>query len=389
MKNCLTLLLLVCSTFDELADTYVVTPNDDDHLSATVELTLNQALESVTTFGTRSVGGVAPTITDARCTFPTGLTSIEREGLYWKAPKLCSQISWSISFHAVGNRAYELSKQESLYHPKGWWFLNESGSLLRYADQKQAKVCAVFSEYERCTDLLPLTHAPMFLLLGKIERSFDWNTKPIEVYTGFDAKHLGLEHLLSSFRIALEKIDEMTASVRLQDEVPSPLQFVWLSIDAEQGRVGGAAGHRVFLSNYRIDGDTVAEIERTRLLIISGHEYMHMIGVDTGSHWATETLATYYGFKAVASLDFALEVFNQMAGVDHPEAPLIVRGAALWRELDEALVRSTKGQDSLDGLLVLLMGTFESENRLPAEFLNVVAKKIGQPHLETIVSKYF
>lgn len=389
MKNCLTLLLLVCPIFDALADNYVVRPNGDDHLSATVELTLNQALESVTAFGSRSVGGVAPTITDTRCTFPTGLADIEREGLYWKVPKGCSQLSWSIGFHTVGDRSYELSKQESFYHPKGWWFLNESGSLLRYADQKVAMVCALFSESETCTDLPPLTRAPMFLVFGKMERTFDWKAKPIEVYAGFDAKHLGLEHLVSSFRVALEKIDEMTVSVRLQDEVPSPLQFVWLSIDAEKGTVGGAAGHRAFLSNYRIDGDTVAKIEKTRLLIISGHEYMHMIGVDAGSHWATETLATYYGFKAVASLDHALEAFEQMAGVDHPEAPLVVRGAALWRELDEAISQSTKGRDSLDDLLALLTETFESENRLPAEFLNVVAKKIGQPRLETLLSTYF
>lgn len=389
MKTFLTILLVVCAAFDAVADTYVVTPKSDDYLSAIVELTLDQPLERETAFGTRSVGGVASTITDARCSHPTEIAEIEVQRRYWNVPKDCSRISWSIRFHSVGNRAYELSNQESLYHPKGWWFLNESGSLLRYTDQEEAKVCAHFFEAETCTVLPPLNRAPMFLVFGNTERTFDWQGKPIEVYTGLDAKHLGLEQLLSSFTAALKEIDTMTMPVSLRDRESSPLQFVWLSIEADHGRVGGAAGHRAFILNYRIDGDTVAEIERTRLLIISGHEYMHMIGVNAGANWVTETLATYYGFKAVASLDFAWEAFEQMAGVDHPEAPLIVRGAALWRELDDAIVQSTKGQDSLDDLLLLLTGTSESETSLPAEFLNVVAMKIGQPRLDTILSAYF
>ncbi|MGE0623215.1 MAG: hypothetical protein AB7O54_11395 [Pseudomonadales bacterium] len=389
MKYFFVFLLTVWVSFDALADTYVVTPNFDDYLSAVIELTLDHPPESDTTFGTRSVGGVAPTISDASCTYPAGTADVAVQGLYWIVPRDCLQISWSISFCAIRDRTYELSNQESFYHPKGWWYLNESGSLLRYTGQNEATLCALVLESKKCTHLSPLDRAPTFLMFGKPERVFSWQGKTIEVYTGNDAEYLGLEPTMADFAVALERIDAMTASISVPDERSSRLQFVWLGIDSDQNWTGGAAGNGAFLSNFRINGNTVTEVERSRLLIISGHEYVHMIGVNAGSQWVTETLATYYGFKAIGSVPSAQKAFEEMAYVEHPDVPVMVRGAALWRDLDEAITQFTEGQDSLDDLLPLLTDPFESETSLPAEFLSLVAEKIGQSRLDTILSNYF
>jgi hypothetical protein len=370
-----------------LADSYHVVP-DDDPLRATVILSLAAPLQGTTFLRSRSTGGVKSTVDAVACTEPPSAV-VQHHAERWEAPAGCTQLSWSIRFKAVGDASYELSKQESLYHPKEWWFLNESGSLLRYEGQHKASVCGGTGLHQTCTSLPRLNQPPMFLLFGRSDHVYTWKSWAVTVYMDHDAEHFGLGGLIKEFGRALDSLAEMLGSVRQDDDgIRKNLQFAWLGIDSEHQSIGGAAGNNAFIANFMIENNAVSELERTRLLIVSGHEYVHMLGLNAGADWVTESLASYFGYKAVASRPFSAQVLEQMTYPDQPDAPLHARGAALWRDLDISLHNATHGSQSLENFLPMLMQPFSSPTELPGDFVQSVADIIGHSKFDHLVGAY-
>ena len=194
------------------ADIYTIRLQDENPTEAAVQLLLNEPLNEETVFKARSVAGVTSRITRVVCDLPTEAPATRLQDDAWQLPSGCVRLSWSTSFIEAGDRLYELSKQESLYHPKGWWFINESDALLRYGSQRLANVCALAPGDEKCEVLSSLERPPTFLLVGQSARELDGNKTKVEVFTGFDDSYLGLDNMLRSFSTALEKLNTMTAA---------------------------------------------------------------------------------------------------------------------------------------------------------------------------------
>ncbi|TBU77002.1 hypothetical protein DNK10_05555 [Pseudomonas daroniae] len=132
----------------------------------------------------------------------------------------------------------------------------------------------------------------------------------------------------------------------------------------------------------------------------------HLLGLETNALWASESLAHYYGFKSLEKNKDAFQLFDQMTdeidqigllkahrlvaqGEGQYYAQFYAKGAAFWRDVDQALIQATQGKKSLDDYLSLLVnGQFGINGELPAEFLEALVEMIGKDNVDRLHQDY-
>ena len=160
------------------------------------------------------------------------------------------------------------------------------------------------------------------------------------------------------------------------------------------------------MANIAVSERGVISSDRIKYLWVAGHEMAHMLGLGTEVLWASESLAHYYGFKSLGEDKLASQIFKQMVremsqigllkaqqlvgqGEGQHYAQFYVKGAAFWKDLDEAIIGVTRSQKSLDDYLSLLInGRFGTNGELPSEFLQAMVDVIGQEKVNRLLLEY-
>jgi hypothetical protein len=371
---------------------------------ATIRLVLESTLESDTAFSTRQLGD--NTNLGGSICEDTGRALVPM-GMIWLAHAGCSVITWETRFETASLPSFDVSTQTSLYHQSGWWLFSEWGNLLRLQpNAARSEICARTGSTETCRRVPTVNEPPLLMLIGEPSADIVLGESTFRFFSGHLPRSFDVKDLYGSYERQLTYLHSLMAKER-GTSPPSVIDVLVLGIDDAQGVTGGAAGSGSFLANVVVTDGRVNPAERTRLLWLSGHELSHLLGMNTGALWATESLAHYYGFKSLEEVEDASEIFAQM--VENVERMGLLdahervtqrgemqhyglfysRGAAFWRELDEAISAATGDGRSLDEFLPLLLkGEFGVDGALPWEFVESAISSVGPDVIEPIFRDY-
>jgi predicted metalloprotease with PDZ domain len=253
-----------------------------------------------------------------------------------------------------------------------------------------------------------VNNGPEFFVLGPAQPSHRKLGEFDITYCADDAgrvKQLGLEPLHAS---ALNYLSQVVPLPQPAGPADRSLLVVWLGVSETRGGAGGAAGSRSFIANYDL-GSSGNEGRNTALtMMIVAHEQFHQL-VDIAlsdlppqpsAVWFNESLANYFGLKALVAADkskSAKDVWAKFIDterkVDHGLLELNRRyesgdqavynlfysqGATFWHEIDGAIASATGGQRSLDNFLGNLIRTPMTKNgALPISVVEQLRSVVG------------
>ena len=346
----------------------------------------------------------------------------------WLAPPNCKAVTWLVRPKPAQDGQSLASDQASLLIANRWVLLSEPSSFLRLADDKTSSSLKIETRSGQSIGfgataldnahwrVSSTNNAPEFFIIGDVAA----RTRaigPFEVrYVSDDpsrVERLGLESLheraLSYLAEVLPPPPELPANER-------SLLVVWVGVDETKGRAGGSAGSRSFVANY-IFGRPGAEAANTaRSLLILSHEQFHQLAdlvrgaLPPLPGWLSESLAHYYGLKALATamagdttgsiraqfIDPArpvafglLALGRRVTAGDDTAYPLFYsQGATFWAEIDQSLRTNSPEPRSLDSLLPLLLRSrIDDSGALPAEFVGQLRQRLGN-RADEIIGKY-
>lgn len=405
-------------TLNAWADDYAISIDPTNPLIGSVTLTFDAPLSADENLLTRS----PPTGTEieaASCIGPK--VDLIRMGSEWIAPRGCTAVTWSIQFIRVGHGTYPVMKQQNIYHPKGWWLFTEWDSILRREGQTTSSVCVSLgdllrefslSDFEQCRSLPRLDQAPLLFAFGKHDHALSVGGFSFRVYLGFGASLLDHRAALDTFGQQLKYLTEITSGFLPKREPNHPLDIVWLGIDSTLGQSTGAAGYQALAANFVVDVENqeVTPVEQFRLLWISAHEVLHLLGINRNAVWASESLPTYLAFRSfdkLAEQPMANKLFREMAqqavgqiglleanrrvakGEQRYLGAIYTKGAMFWRELDNG-IRSSSGNTKrlTDFFPALFANEFEDNGGLPAEFIEAIRTQIPAFDIHAVLDEY-
>lgn len=386
-----------------LASQYQLLIDDDTPTSASIQLVLDDALESDTHFIARQLN--ESNIENPVCV--TSGTKLLRQDAGWLAREGCSAISWKTAFTEASQPEHDVSAQMNLYYPGEWWLFSEWGNLLRSEREVgESEICAKSGTIRTCRRVPTAEEPPLLMLIGESANRMVFGETSFSFFTGHLPNHFDEADLYESYERQISYLHTVLAEIT-DTPLPSVIDVLLLGIDSAQGVVGGAAGVNSYLTNVAVTDNDVGPSERTRLLWISGHELAHMLGLGTEVLWASESLAHYYGFKSLGDNSHAAELFEQMIksadrmglleahqrvtqkGERQYYPQFYTKGASFWKKVDGAIIAATQDDQSLDNFLPLLInGDFGQNGELPPEFVEVVSKLTGRETIERIVREY-
>ncbi|WP_131190868.1 hypothetical protein [Phytopseudomonas daroniae] len=384
-----------------LASKYELQINNAAPATGTVRLFLESPLRSDTPFITRQLNG--SNIENPVCA--TSNKALLRQDGEWLAPAGCSEIAWSIRFSAATNPDHDVSMQDNLYYPGRWWLFSEWGNLLRLSSNTAESEICTKGHITICRRVPSLKEAPLLMLIGVPENRFIFGKTSFNFFTGHLPSNFNVKNLYRSYDRQVSYLYEIMASINTS-QLPEVIDVLVLGIDSSLGVLGGAAGRDTYLANISVTEQGVNSSERVRHLWIAAHEMAHLLGLETNALWASESLAHYYGFKSLEKNKDAFQLFDQMTdeidqigllkahrlvaqGEGQYYAQFYAKGAAFWRDVDQALIQATQGKKSLDDYLSLLVnGQFGINGELPAEFLEALVEMIGKDNVDRLHQDY-
>lgn len=342
----------------------------------------------------------------------------------WVLPAGCNKVSWGIDVQPVPGAGVDSSEQKSVYfQDKKWWLLSEPTSLLRLDGQaedtlrivgpglQQGAMAASAGQWR-----VPSEGAPEYYAFGNLALSHQ-QLGPFSVdYVADDAAGVARLQLPVLHAKALRYLAAILPPAKSISAKDRHLFVLWLGIDHQKGRAGGAAGHRSFLANY-IKGAENTEASTALTLMILAHEQFHQLAAMSLTHkvksptWAGESLAHYYGLKTLAQSQLPENVLARLRG--HfiqpgkvPEQGLLAlerqyqqgdrsvyslfyaQGATFWAEVDRLLQSASQNKRSLDDFLPLLLAhDFTQAGQLPPSFVSALRQVLGGD-LDTVLVKY-
>lgn len=335
-------------------------------------------------------------------------------------------MSWTVRFVTAQPGKVDASEQKSVYFPRGpWWLLSDPTSLLRLqGDEAPSTLSIVFASTPMpqlgATAIdnggwrVPsLNNAPEFYVFG--------NLKTVEhKVDGFLIRHVA-DNIDRVQRLGLVRAQEaawryLSAITPPPADAPSEdrqLLVIWLGV-RDRDMAGGAAGSRSFVANYFEQSEPMPQ---ALTLTILAHEQQHqLVDMVRGDRpplpvWVGESLAQYYGLKALALSGLGLKAIAAVrsryidsarpvtAGLvewqrrhdkgDPAAYPLFYQqGATFWALLDAAVQKASADKQSLDTFMPqLLTAEFGAGGQLPEAFLALLRSVAGPP-IDEILAKY-
>jgi hypothetical protein len=346
----------------------------------------------------------------------------------WIAESSCREVTWSVGPVVVADGLADVSQQATLlFQQPRWLLLSEPTSLLRLMDVPPAPASRIALQSggaamlgatalgERSWRMPSANDAPEFFVIGDAPaRSRAIGAFEVRYVADNPGRveALGLEALHEK---ALEYLGRLLPPPGLP-AAERTLLVVWIGIDERRGKAGGAAGSRSFVANYLIGKPESARLNTARTLYVLAHEQFHQLaGLVRGPLpslpvWLNESLAAYYGLKALLNAapgkgaesiraEFIapsravaaglLELERRHAAKDASAYPLFYsQGATFWAEVDNALRVHSAGANDLDALIPWLLGMgMEPGARLPAAFVARLRTNLGA-RADELLAKY-
>jgi hypothetical protein len=316
-------------------------------------------------------------------------------------------------------------RQRSLSFDNGRWFLlSEPTSIPRLADATTAGDIASIGP-AKLVGATPVGRDAF--------RIPSQNNAP-EFYV-IDAPHMSQRHVGSLTitdvaddparvaRLGLEArhtvaLDYLSKVIPLRQSTPASersLMIVWIGIAGSREQFSGAAGSRSFLANYLLDDDSSRGTGDAVVTMTMAHEQFHqLVDMLRGNAaplapWLSESLAEYYGLKALTRVDRSeaastlrskfirpdvvpaiglLGLNRAYTGGDHTRYGLFYsQGATFWSLVDRAIESSTAGAQSLDDHVAeLLTMPANADGTLPERFIQRMRGIIGSRMDELLAS---
>lgn len=347
----------------------------------------------------------------------------------WIADRSCREVTWNVGPVVAADGTADVSQQATfLFQQPRWLLLSEPTSLLRLMDVPSAPASSIALQPGAAAMLgaTPLSgrswrvpsanNAPEFFVIGDIPAR-SRTVGAFEVRYVADnpgrVEALGLETLHEK---ALEYLGRLLPPPAPLPVAERTLLVVWVGIDDRRGRVGGASGSRSFVANYVIGKPESARMNTARTLYVLAHEQFHQLAdlvrgpLPPLSVWLNESLAAYYGLKALLKVspgadaesihaEFIspsrsvsaglLELERRHATQDRSAYPLFYsQGATFWAEIDNALRASSAGASDLDAWIPdLLRSGVEPGGRLPGAFVARLRTNLGA-RADELLAKY-
>jgi hypothetical protein len=372
--------------------------------------------------------GLASQVVDPDC---DGVGLVESGDGQWPVPEDCQLLSWVIELDQAVANGVDTSMQRSLvFAEPAWWLLSEPTSLLRISGPDEESILrlkipglpdnhqvAGASLVEEGVWRLPgINQAPEFFAFGELITEHHDIGRLKATYVIDDQarfQRLNLQALHSQALAYLGEVFQLPADLPPEDR---HLLVVWLGIDETLGHAGGAAGSRSFLANY-IDGEEEGlTMNLARTLLILAHEQVHQLhdltwaGGTPGPTWLGESVAHYYGLKALARSGLPDEVVTAAmnAFIDPaspPEAGLLEyqrrysdgdpeayymfysQGATFWSEVDRALLSADPDNGGLDALMPAFVQAPADGAGLPSSFQELLIER-GGAEIEALLVRY-
>ena len=334
-------------------------------------------------------------------------------------PYKCVEVMWTVRAKRVPQAGADVSKQNTLRfsHPS-WFLFSEPTSLLRLEnDNGQSTI--TFKATSRGSSSVGATrvvdgvwripspnNAPEFFALGHLS-STTQNIGRFRVkYVADNGERVDRLGLKAMHERALSYLARALPPSTTTPDADLDLLVMWVGIHERTGRAGGAAGSRSFVANYVFGKPENEHVNAARTLAILAHEQFHQLAdlvrgdMPPLPIWLNESLAQYYGLKALqhaapsssANTVMArfvdplrpissglLELDRRHAAHDPRAYPLIYeQGATFWSEIDLAISSATNGSGSLDDLVSeLLRSDLPDGGQLPESFVSKLRERIG------------
>jgi hypothetical protein len=397
----LSLVLALASTGQPLASRYELLLDNSTPTSGSIRLILDGPLRSDTHLTGRELEGSS--IDNPICV--TSGKSLLRQNSGWLAPAGCSEIAWNIEFNETVRPEHDVSVQKNLYYSGKWRLFSEWGNLLRPASGvAESEICTKGS-ITVCRRVPLLHEPPLLMLIGEPDKRVILGKTSFNFFTGHLPNGFDVEDLYESYDRQVSYLHKAIGATSTSPP-PEAIDVLVLGIRSSLNVVGGAAGKDAYLANIAVNKQTIAKSERTRHLWIAGHEMAHMLGLGTEALWASESLAHYYGFKSLGENQQASRLFKEMEdeigqiglleahrlvaqGERQHYSQFYTKGAAFWRDVDEAITSATRGGESLDDYLPLLAdGHFGENGELPPEFSQALIDVVGHEKVDRIYREY-
>jgi len=367
--------------------------------------------------------GLQPQVEDVKC----GQVALHRDSDGdWIAPPGCSRVSWRVTPDSYDDRGIDPSKQRTLAIGRTPWFLlAEATSLLRPLESsEQSSIGTPGSERLLGATSVglgrflvpPASKAPEFYVLGAVatgERAVGEFHVVYVADVPDRVRRLGLDRLHGE---ALSYLSSVVPLPTPTSDSSRKLLVIWLGVARGRGTVGGAAGHRSFVANYLVGPPPDKKRNAAMTLAIVAHEQFHqLVDIARGRLaplpvWLSESLAQYYGLKALLRTgdskyvravrrDFINPSRNVTAGLvelnRRYEAGdragydrFYTQGATLWNAIDSAIVAATSGRQSLDDYVKdILLSPIPKNGTLPAVFVERLRSVAGS-EIDRIIAKY-
>ena len=347
----------------------------------------------------------------------------------WVAESSCREVTWNVGPVVVADGRPDVSQQATLlFQQPRWLLLSEPTALLRLVDVPPAPASRITLQPgaaamlgatalgERSWRMPSANEPPEFFVIGDVPaRSRTIGAFEVRYVADNPGRveALGLERLHQK---ALEYLARVLPPPPTLPAAERTLLVVWIGIDEGRRRIGGAAGNRSFVANYVFDQPDSARFDAARALTVLAHEQFHQLAalirgpLPALPVWISESLAHYYGLKALQKVapgeeaglirdEFIdpsrtitaglLELERRHAAQDRSAYPLFYsQGATFWAEIDDALRTKSAGANDLDALIPGLLGmSMDPGARLPAAFVAKLRSDLGA-RADELLAKY-
>ena len=404
---------------------YNITVDPKRPATATASLDLTSSQGTERTLAVRGIEwGLTSQVSDPRCgTRPLASAS----PAVWKVPPDCTKVSWTVRFVTAQPGKVDASEQKSLYFSRArWWLLSEPTSLLRLQGDEGPSTLSIDFKGGPMPQLgatavangrwrVPsLNNAPEFYAFGNIQMVEHKVDGFLVRHVADDIDRVRRLGLVQAQEAAWRYLSGITppppADARPQDH---QLLVIWLGV-RDRDLAGGAAGSRSFVANYFEQSEPVPQ---ALTLTILAHEQLHqLVDMVRGVRpplpvWVGESLAHYYGLKALARSGLDPKAIGTLRNRDidtvrpvtagllewqrrhdkgDPAAyPLFYQqGATFWALLDAAVQKASADKESLDTFMPqLLTSEFGPGGQLP-KALVVQLRAVAGPSIDEILAKY-
>jgi hypothetical protein len=369
--------------------------------------------------------GLKPQVSNVRC--EGNLLPQDADG-NWLAPAKCIAVTWAVLPDHILSEGADASEQRTLEigQEEPWFLLAEPTALLRPHNTEGAMQIRAApdtgwlrgaTQVQKGYFRLPSSNnAPEFYVLGASTLTHRKLGQFDITYTADSpavVSRLGLEALHATAFSYLSSVVSLPQTLPPSDR---SLLVIWLAISETKGHAGGAAGSRSFVANYIVGEAENERLNAARTTAILAHEQFHqLVDLVRGDlpalpAWLSESLAHYYGLKALLVADDSestqsvrnkfiapkkslnhglLELNRRYKSGDHAAYELFYsQGATLWHEMDAAIAAATNGQRTLDNFIdPLLRLRFPADGSLPEPFIKQLRQSAG-PTTDQIISRY-